>query len=157
MTHLLVGDRVRLAEATTRDPATQGHVIEADPHADRGTVVRVGFENGTSRWVSDYQLVRFGGPNPAEVLAEWEAGAAWHRRHHDVVCYLGHEDCEDEHMVERDSDAADWAEDMVRVGPLDYRCPRCEHCGYMPPCLACGWRPRSVIRGLRAPGEQEAA
>lgn len=84
MTHLQVGDRVRLAHATDRDPATQGHVIEPDVHPDRGSVVRVGFENGTSRWLPDNQLIRFGGPPPATVLAAWEASAAWRREHHGV-------------------------------------------------------------------------
>lgn len=83
--HLLVGDRVRLADATTRDPATQGHVIEPDKHADRGLLVRIGFENGTARWLPADRVVRFGGPNPVLILAEWEATAAQKRKHHGVA------------------------------------------------------------------------
>jgi hypothetical protein len=81
-----VGDRVRLEEAATGAPGTQGYVIEPDPYGDRDIIVRIGFEDGTSRWLHKERLRRFGDyqADPATVLADWEARAAWKRVHFGV-------------------------------------------------------------------------
>jgi len=80
------GHRVRLVEATTRAPGSQGYVIEPDRYDDRDVIVRVGFEDGTSRWLHKDRLRRFGDyrADPATVLADWEAKAASKRGHFGV-------------------------------------------------------------------------
>lgn len=107
-----VGHRVILADATTRAPDVLGTVIEPDPYTDRDAVLRVGFENGTARWVSDDRLVRFGGPCAAEVLAEWNTGAAWRRRHHGVDA-VSDADVQAEQTPA--ADAERWVEAVIAV------------------------------------------
>lgn len=67
-----VGDRVILAEASSRAPNVLGTVIERDPYPDRGVVVCVLHEDGRRRWRRLEQLRRLHAPrmDPADLAAD---------------------------------------------------------------------------------------
>lgn len=70
------GHRVIRADAAGRSPDSLGTVIALDPYPDRDAIVKVGFENGTARWLHRDRLRRLGDSYCPTALEDWQQSAA---------------------------------------------------------------------------------